>query len=200
MAEEDQTQNDNQEGQEPDNQTASPSAEDDKTVSEGSQEESSQQNMVPYDRFQQVIEEKNKYKNELEQLKDKLEEMDDPEEVKEEYETKLEKMEKSAVNSAKEFALKKAALQEGVNKSALDDFAKVADLSEIEAKNVDDVEEVENLKFEGVEDLIETMKEEKEYFFAGEEEETVSSAGDQYSESGENQESDESLREAMGLG
>lgn len=192
MAEEDKNQNDNQEGQEPDNQTASTSAEDDKTVSEGSQEESSQQNMVPYDRFQQVIEEKNKYKNELEQLKDKLEEMDDPEEVKEEYETKLEKMENQSVNREKEFALKEAALKEGVNKSALDDFAKVADLDELEVNDDDEVE--------GVEDLIETMKEEKEYFFAGEEEETVSSAGDQYSDSGENQQSDKSLREAMGLG
>lgn len=189
MADEDQTQNDNQQGQEPDNQQTTTSAEDAKTDN-GSQGQAG--NSVPYERFQQVIEEKNEYKNELEQLKDKLEEMDDPEEVKDEYETKLEKMENKSVNREKEFALKEAALTEGVNKKALDDFAQVA--------NLDDLEVTDDGEVKGVEDLIETMKEEKSYFFSEEDEgETSSSAGDQFSEPGENQDTDEALREAMGL-
>jgi len=184
MADEDE----NQQNQETDtNEETTTSTEDEKT--EGSQE---QGNAVPYERFQQVIEEKNEYKNELEKLKDGLEEMEDPEDVKEQYETKLEKMQKQSVNREKEFALKEAALKEGVNKAALDDFAKVA--------NLDDLEVNDDGEVNGVENLIDTMKDEKSYYFSEEdEEESVSSAGDQFSESGENEETDEALREAMGL-
>ena len=154
---------------------------------EGSQEQNGD---VPYERFQQVIEEKNEYKNELEELKDQLDEMEDPEDVKKEYETKLEKMQKQSTGREKEFALKEAALKEGVNKDALDDFAKVADLDELEI--------TDDGKVEGVGNLLDTMKEEKSYYFS-EDEGSVNSAGDQFSESGENEETDEALREAMGL-
>ena len=165
------------------------SAEDVKTESNQGGEQT-QSNAVPYERFQQVIEEKNEYKNELEQLKNQLEEMEDPEELKSEYETKLEKMEEKSINREKEFALKEAALAEGVNKKALEDFAKVADLSQLEFNDGE---------VEGVEGLIEDMKEEKEYFFASEEENNVSSVGGEFKNTGENNQNDSSLRKAMGL-
>ena len=175
------------ENQEQENSTDT-SAEDVKTGNQGGGQ--TQSNSVPYERFQQVIEEKNEYKNELEQLKNQLEEMEDPEELKSEYETKLEKMEEKSINREKEFALKEAALAEGVNKKALEDFAKVADLSQLEFNDGE---------VEGVEELIEDMKEEKEYFFASEEEDNVSSVGGEFKNTGENNQNDSSLRKAMGL-
>jgi len=126
----------------------------------GQQQNSNQQdgNMIPYDRFQQVIEEKNEYKNDLEKLKDQLDNMDDPEEVKQQYESRLQELEQKTVQQTKEFELKKAALAEGVRKEALDDFAKVADLDKV---NVDD-----DGKVNGINDLLDEMKESKSYFFA----------------------------------
>ncbi|MFP4647280.1 MAG: phage scaffolding protein [Candidatus Acetothermia bacterium] len=184
MAEEE---NENQETEENGNEPQT-SAEDANTEPSGQSESGG--NMVPYDRFQQVIEEKNEYKNELEKLKDQLEEMEDPEELKDKYETKLDKMEKKSVDREKEFALKEAALKEGVNKDALDDFATVADLDELEVTDDGDVT--------GIEDLIETMKDEKSYFFETEQE-GPSKVGGEFREGQEETQTDEGLRKAMGL-
>ena len=173
--------------------TTDTSTEDVKTGNEGG-EEQTQSNSVPYERFQQVIEEKNDYKNELEQLKNKLEEMEDPEELKSEYETKLEKMENKSINREKEFALKEAALAEGVNKQALNDFAKVAELDKLEIND--------NGEVEGVNDLIETMKEEKSYFFSEEKEKGSSKSGSDFKDSGEGgsfEEGKDKLRKIMGI-
>lgn len=146
---------------------------------------------VPYDRFQQVIEEKNEYKNELEKLKDKLEEMEDPNEIKTEYEGKLEEIEGKYIKRQKEFAVKEAALAEGVNKKALEDFAKVADMDSLT---------VEDGNVKGVEELINNMKEEKDYFFKTEEKQQSKSGGD-FSEGQQINDGEQSnrLRKALGL-
>lgn len=129
----------------------------DKTEKDNKTQQDRVDNTIPYDRFQQVIEEKNEYKNELEKLKDKLAEMDDPEELKKEYEGKLDEISQKSIRKQKEFAVKEAALAENVNKKALNDFVQVADIDSLE---VDDEGNVV-----GVEKLIAEMKEEKDYFF-----------------------------------
>lgn len=133
-----------------------PSAADEKT-----EQDNGNSNMIPYDRFQQVIEEKNKYKNKFENLKSELENMDDPEKIKEKYNEEVEELSKKVQESKKEYALKTQAMKAGVAEDALDDFVQVADLSQLEL-NDDNVE--------GVEALVETMKEKKSYFFPSNEE------------------------------
>lgn len=135
------------------NEEKDTSAEDVKTEQDESKDNS---NMIPYDRFQQVIEEKNEYKNKLERMQEKLESMDDPEEIKKEYEEEMEQLSSKVEQSKKEYALKTQALKEGVAEEALDDFVKVADLS---------VLEVEENDVKNVQDLVNDMKENKGYFF-----------------------------------
>jgi len=142
----------------------------DKTEKEDKTQQKEVDNTIPYDRFQQVIEEKNEYKNELEKLKDKLAEMEDPEELKKEYESKIDEISQKSVRKQKEFAVKEAALAENVNKKALNDFVQVADIDSLE---VDDEGNVV-----GVDDLIANMKEEKDYFFEKEENKPTKTAGD----------------------
>jgi hypothetical protein len=141
----------------------------DKTEKEDKTQQKEVDNTIPYDRFQQVIEEKNEYKNELEKLKDKLAEMEDPEELKKEYENKLDEISQKSIRKQKEFAVKEAALAENVNKKALNDFVQVADIDSLE---VDDEGNVQ-----GVKELIAKMKEEKDYFFQKGESNSSKTAG-----------------------
>ena len=142
----------------------------DKTEKDNKTQQDKVDNTIPYDRFQQVIEEKNEYKNELEKLKDKLAEMDDPEELKKEYEGKLDEISQKSIRKQKEFAVKEAALAEDVNKKALNDFVQVADIDSLE---VDDEGNVQ-----GVKELIANMKEEKDYFFQKGDSNSSKTAGD----------------------
>lgn len=142
----------------------------DKTENDDKTQQDKVDNTIPYDRFQQVIEEKNEYKNELEKLKDKLAEMEDPEELKSEYEGKLEELQNKSIKAQKEFAVKEAALANNVNKKALSDFVKVADVDSLE------IDDDGNIK--GVDELIETMKEQKDYFFEKENSNSTKTAGD----------------------
>lgn len=141
----------------------------DKTEKEDKTQQKEVDNTIPYDRFLQVIEEKNEYKNELEKLKDKLAEMEDPEELKKEYENKLDEISQKSIRKQKEFAVKEAALAENVNKKALNDFVQVADIDSLE---VDDEGNVQ-----GVKELIANMKEEKDYFFQKGESNSSKTAG-----------------------
>jgi len=142
----------------------------DKTEKEDKTQQKEVDNSIPYDRFQQVIEEKNEYKHELEKLKDKLAEMEDPEELKKEYESKIDEISQKSVRKQKEFAVKEAALAENVNKKALNDFVQVADIDSLE---IDDKGNVV-----GVDDLIANMKEEKDYFFEKRNSNSSKTAGD----------------------
>lgn len=146
-------------------------------------------NMVPYDRFQQVIEEKNEWKNKAQSLEEKLENLDDPEQIKEEYEKEMKDIKSKVTKSKKEYAVKTAALKNGVNEKALDDFVKVANLSDLK---------VEDEEVKGVDELIENMKENKDYFFTKEEEKSKTS-GDFNSESTDKQTALERLRKKAGL-
>jgi len=141
----------------------------DKTEKEDKTQQKEVDNSIPYDRFQQVIEEKNEYKHELEKLKDKLAEMEDPEELKKEYESKIDEISQKSVRKQKEFAVKEAALAENVNKKALNDFVQVADIDSLE---IDDEGNVQ-----GVKELITKMKEEKDYFFQKGESNSSKTAG-----------------------
>ena len=144
---------------------------------------------VPYDRFQEVVEEKNTYKEKVNELESQIAEMDDVEEIKASYKTKLGKMRSQKNRQRKEFALKETALTEGVRKNALDDVAKVTDMDEI---SIDDDGNVE-----GVEEIIGQLKQEKDYLFG--ESNNPKSAGDDFKDSGESNNDDEVLREAMNL-
>ena len=127
---------------------------------------------VPYDRFQQVIEEKNDYKNKLEQLQKDLEQMEDPEELKTKYKQQLEEVQQKTVKSKKEYALKTKALEEGVRKEALDDIVKVADLKQLTVNDNEDVE--------GVEELVSSLKENKSFFFNVDNSKKESKAGEDF--------------------
>lgn len=141
-------------------ETNEASAEDVKTEKDNNDNK----NMIPYDRFQQVIEEKNEYKNELEKLKDQLENMEDPEEIKSQYEEKIEELENKSLSKRKEYAIKTEALKEGVRKDALDDFVKVANKEKLKAEDGEII---------GVAELMEDMKEKKAYFFEQEDKTNV---------------------------
>jgi len=173
-----------QEEVEQENNESSPSTEDVKTESG----ESKTTDTVPYARFKEVIEEKNEWKQKAQDFKEQLENIDDPEELKEEYEGQINELESKFETRHKEYALKEKALAEGVNKKALDDFVAVADLDKLD---IDDEGSVSN-----VDELIKTMKEEKEYFF--ETEGGVDRAGEEFKGSGES-DSISSLRKAMKL-
>ena len=127
---------------------------------EKTEKEETQQS-IPYDRFQQVIEEKNDYKNELEKLKDKLDNMEDPEKLKKEYESKVDEISQKSIRKQKEFAVKEVALAENVNKKALNDFVKVADIDSLEINEEGNVT--------GVDELIKDAKENKSFYFEKEE-------------------------------
>jgi len=145
------------------------SAEDVKTEKED--ESQQKEATVPYDRFQQVIEEKNEYKNKLENLQKDLEEMEDPEKIKEKYKEQLEEVKQKTIKSKKEYALKTKALEEGVRKEALDDIVKVADLDKLKYNE-------ENEEIIGVDDLVNNLKENKSFFFEKNEEEASKAGND----------------------
>lgn len=152
-------------------------------------EKEEQKDKVPYDRFQEVVEEKNKFKEKASELENKLADMESAEDVKASYETKLEKMRSQNRKQRKEFALKEKALAEGVRKKALDDVTKVADLSLLDVTEDGDVQ--------GVEDTINQLKENKDYLFG--ESSASSEVGDEFKDSGEESTENDALREAMDL-
>ena len=160
-------------------------------VKNESKQESQPNNSIPYERFQQVIEEKNEYKNQLQNLQKELENMEDPEEVKKNYEQKLEEIENKTVRSRKEYALKTKALEEGVRKEALEDIVKVADLSKLMVGDDDNVT--------GVDELIKGLKENKSFYFT-ENEKKETKAGSDFNEGNDFDKTDkQNLKKFFGI-
>jgi tRNA(Leu) C34 or U34 (ribose-2'-O)-methylase TrmL len=162
------------------------SAEDVKTEQK---EEKKVDNSIPYDRFQQVIEEKNEYKNELEKLKDKLANMDDPEKIKKEYENKLEEISNKTNKQKKEYAVKVKALAEGVKKEAVEDLIKVLDLSKLT---------IEGEEVNGVDALVADAKENRSWYFPTEEKQE-SKAGNDFKEGNLDKDDRRNLKKYFGI-
>ena len=129
------------------------SAEDVKT-DDGNNE--SGEDVVPYKRFKEVIDEKNELQNKLNSLQGKIENMEDPEKIKEEFKQENEKLKQRNTNFLKQSELKVAALKNGVREDAVEDLIKIAELDNLE---------VEDGQVEGLNELLEDMKENKAYLF-----------------------------------
>jgi len=129
------------------------------------------EDMIPYDRFKEVNDERNK-------LREKLDSMPDLDEYEREYN-----------NKEKKLTVKERALEEGVSRDRLDDFITLADL--------DKVEKTEE-GYVGVDELINTMKESKDYFFSATS--GVDKAGEDFNNESDNVGNDDTtIREIMGL-
>ncbi len=165
------------------------SAEED-VKTENNENQENDNKTIPYWRFKEVVEEKNKLQEQVNQMQEKIENIDDPEEIKEEYEGMTEELKQKNKEFLKTSDLKLEALKAGVRKEAIDDFVKVVDLDKLEVGDNDEVT--------GTKDIIETAQEEKSFFF-GEEDKTVDKVGDDYKETGETTKDDSSIREVMGL-
>lgn len=138
---------------------------------------------IPYERFQEVVQEKNQYKEKLQEYEEKP----DPEEIKEEYESKMSKVKQQATRKEKEFALKEKALTEGVRKDALDDVTKLADLSQIEKSESG---------LQGVDDVVNQLKQNKSYLFDSD---SPDKAGENFKGSSEGVSNDSKARKIMKL-
>ena len=145
---------------------------DEKTEKEDNtqQKEDNSEKTIPYWRFKEVVEEKNKLSKQLNELQDKIENMDDPEKIKEEMEQENQKLQQRNKEFLKESELKVRAIAEGVRKEALQDFVKVADTEKLEVDENDNVT--------GVEELIEDAKENKSFYFGSEDGSSTKTAGD----------------------
>ena len=132
-------------------------------------DEVNEQKMIPYWRFKEVVDEKNKLNDKLKELQDKIENMDDPEEIKQQMKEENEQLQKRNKEFLKVSELKVKAIAEGVRKDALEDFVKVADTDKLE---------VDGDKVTGVNELIEDMKEKKSFYFDSEDKSSSKTAGD----------------------
>ena len=133
-------------------------------------DEVNDQKMIPYWRFKEVVDEKNKLNDKLKELQDKIENMDDPEEIKQQMKEENEQLQKRNKEFLKASELKVKAIAEGVRKDALEDFVKVADTEKLT------VDEDNNVV--GVDELIEEMKEKKSFYFDSEDKSSSKTAGD----------------------
>ncbi len=155
------------EQEEVEEQVEETSAEDVKT--ENKEEKTQPDNSIPYERFQQVIEEKNEWKNKYNNAMQKIEELKGSENVIEELKKEKEQIENRHLQERKEYDLRTKALAEGVRKEALDDIVKVVDLSKLTIKDDDVI---------GTEDVIKDLKENKPYYFPTEEKKETKAGND----------------------
>lgn len=176
-----------------DDEGSQTSAEDENTGDDEGQE-SNDQKMIPYWRFKEVNQEKNELQQKVNELQDKIENMDDPEKIKQELEQETEKLEQRNKEFLKQSELKVAALKEGVREEAVDDLIKIADF--------DDLEITDDNEVEGLDDLLEDMKEEKSYLFE-QEDEGEESAGSDFKEGDdfapEDEQEKKNLRKYFGI-
>ena len=164
---------------------------DEKTEKEDNtqQEESNDEKTIPYWRFKEVVDEKNKLSDKLKDLQDKIENMDDPEKIKEEMEQENQKLQQRNREFLKESELKVKAIAEGVRKEALQDFIKVADTDKLEVDENDNVT--------GVEELIEDAKENKSFYFGSDESSNTKTAGDFNNDTSSSEETEEQWLDKM---
>ena len=167
-------------------EAAEQSAEQDEKTEENNQQTN---DTVPYRRFKEVIDEKNEYKQQLDELKTKLENMEDPEEIKQEYESTVNELKESSTKRAKEFAVKEEAMKQGARKEALSDIVKVADLENLQVN--DDGQVV------GQDKLIENMKETKDFYFTSGKKKEVGSSSNPETVAGTAK--DDRIRKILGL-
>ena len=135
------------------------------------QDEVNEQKMIPYWRFKEVVDEKNKLNDQLKDLQDKIEDMDDPEEIKKRLNEEKEQLENRNKEFLKKSEVKIKAIAEGIRKEALDDFLKAMS-DKIEQLEVDG-EEVK-----GVDELVADAKENKGFYFGEEKASSGKTAGD----------------------
>jgi len=135
------------------------------------QDEVNEQKMIPYWRFKEVVDEKNKLNDQLKDLQDKIEDMDDPEEIKKRLNEEKEQLENRNKEFLKKSEVKVKAIAEGIRKEALDDFLKAMS-DKIEQLEVDG-EEVK-----GVDELVTGAKENKSFYFGEEKASSGKTAGD----------------------
>ncbi len=126
---------------------------------------------------QRLARERKAHESEIEELESKLKERV-PAEEKEEAEKEAEKVKKQAQKRVAEFAKEKTleaeAVKAGVRQEAVEDFVKIVDKDELK---------FEDDEVKGIDPLIETIKEEKPYFFEPEDE--GSAGGSDFSGEGE---------------
>jgi hypothetical protein len=126
---------------------------------------------------QRLARERKAHEQEIDELKEQMEDMVDPSEhneLKEKFDKINDKTQERVAETTKEYELKLAAAKEGVRKDAIDDFAKLVDKDQLE---YDDGE------VKGLDDLIESVKEEKQFLF--EPEQDSSSGGSDFGGEGD---------------
>jgi len=126
---------------------------------------------------QRLARERKAHESEIDELKEQMEDMVDPSEhneLKEKFEKIDNKAQERVAETTKEYELKLAAAKAGVRKDAIDDFAKLVDKDQLK---YDDGE------VKGVDDLIENVKEEKQFLF--EPEQDTSSGGSDFGGEGD---------------
>lgn len=152
-------------------------------------DEVNEQKMIPYWRFKEVIEEKNKLNQQLKELQEKIENMDDPEEIKKQLKDENEQLQKRNKEFLKESEVKVKAIAEGIRKEALEDFIKVVDTEKL---TVDDDNNVV-----GVDELIADAKENKSFYFGSKDETSSKTAGDFNTEQNSDKETEEQWLDKM---
>ena len=152
-------------------------------------DEVNEQKMIPYWRFKEVVDEKNKLNQQLKELQNKIENMDDPEEIKKQLKEENEQLQKRNKEFLKESEVKVKAIAEGIRKEALEDFIKVVDTEKLT------VDEDNNVV--GVDELIADAKENKSFYFGSKDETSSKTAGDFNTDQNSDKETEEQWLDKM---
>ena len=178
------------------------------------QEANSQKDEAPagfkdHPRWQELIDQKNSYKQlaserkqKIEQLQEKIEnlegETEEIQQVKEEAKETVEKISQQAKDKAKISELKLEAKKAGINEQALDRLQNLIDLEKLELEDAEDKDFVD-LGVTNADEVIEELKETDPYLFGNNDNQESSSGGEDFKEGDKLNAGNSSIRKAMGL-